>query len=159
MMGSRSGDIDPAILPFLMEVEDLTPGQITAILNKESGLLAFSDISNDLRDIEEAYRKGNSLGLTAIEMFTNRIAHTIATYMVDLGGVDAIVFTAGIGENSSLIREKVTEKLSVFDMKLDSEANQSNKKLISSENLNIKLFVLPTNEELMIAIGTMELIN
>lgn len=92
-------------------------------------------------------------------MFTNRIAHTIATYMVDLGGVDAIVFTAGIGENSSLIREKVTEKLSVFGAKLDSEANQSNKKLISSEDSNIKLFVLPTNEELMIARDTMELIN
>lgn len=92
-------------------------------------------------------------------MFTNRIAHTIATYMVDLGGVDAIVFTAGIGENSRLIREKVTEKLSVFGVKLDSEANQSNKKLISSEDSNIKLFVLPTNEELMIARDTMELIN
>lgn len=92
-------------------------------------------------------------------MFTNRIAHTIATYMVDLGGVDAIVFTAGIGENSRLIREKVTEKLSVFGVKLDSEANQSNKKLISSEDSNIKLFVLPTNEELMIARDTMELLN
>lgn len=159
MMGSRSGDIDPAILPFLMEVEDLTSSQITAILNKESGLLAVSEISNDLRDIEEAYHKGNSQAITAIEMFTNRIAYTIATYIVDLGGVDAIVFTAGIGENSSLIREKVAEKLSVFGVKLDHESNQSNKKLISKDDSNIKLFVLPTNEELMIARDTLELIN
>lgn len=159
MMGSRSGDIDPAILPFLMEEEGLTPSQITAILNKESGLLAVSEISNDLRDIEEAYHKGYSQAITAIEMFTNRIAHTIATYMVDLGGADAIVFTAGIGENSRLIREKVAEKLSVFGVKLDHEANESSKKLISKDDSSIKLFVLPTNEELMIARDTMELIS
>ncbi|MBY4986815.1 hypothetical protein ACTGVN_02555 [Streptococcus suis] len=132
---------------------------MTAILNKESGLLAVSEISNDLRDIEEAYHKGYSQAITAIEMFTNRIAHIIATYMVDLGGADAIVFTAGIGENSSLIREKVAEKLSVFGVKLDHESNQSNKKLISKDDSNIKLFVLPTNEELMIARDTLELIN
>ncbi|HEM3682897.1 TPA: acetate kinase [Streptococcus suis] len=158
MMGSRSGDIDPAILPFLMEEEGLTPGQINTILNKESGLLAVSEISNDLRDIEEAYHNGNPQAKTAIEMFTNRIAHTIATYIVDLAGVDAIVFTAGIGENSKLIREKVAGKLLAFGVKLDKESNHSGKMVISQEQSSIKLFVLPTNEELMIARDTLELI-
>ncbi|HEP1844350.1 TPA: acetate kinase [Streptococcus suis] len=158
MMGSRSGDIDPAILPFLMEEEGLTPGQINTILNKESGLLAVSEISNDLRDIEEAYHNGNPQAKTAIEMFTNRIAHTIATYIVDLAGVDAIVFTAGIGENSKLIREKVSGKLVAFGVKLDKESNHSGKMVISQEQSSIKLFVLPTNEELMIARDTLELI-
>ncbi|HEM3696674.1 TPA: acetate kinase [Streptococcus suis] len=158
MMGSRSGDIDPAILPFLMEEEGLTPDQINTILNKESGLLAVSEISNDLRDIEEAYHNGNPQAKTAIEMFTNRIAHTIATYIVDLAGVDAIVFTAGIGENSKLIREKVVGKLEAFGVKLDKESNHSGKMVISQEQSSIKLFVLPTNEELMIARDTLELI-
>ncbi|NQN53592.1 acetate kinase [Streptococcus suis] len=158
MMGSRSGDIDPAILPFLMEEEGLTPDQINTILNKESGLLAVSEISNDLRDIEEAYHNGNPQAKTAIEMFTNRIAHTIATYIVDLAGVDAIVFTAGIGENSKLIREKVAGKLLAFGVKLDNESNHSGKMVISQEQSSIKLFVLPTNEELMIARDTLELI-
>ncbi|HFI0126561.1 TPA: acetate/propionate family kinase [Streptococcus suis] len=158
MMGSRSGDIDPAILPFLMEEEGLTPDQINTILNKESGLLAVSEISNDLRDIEEAYHNGNPQAKTAIEMFTNRIAHTIATYIVDLAGVDAIVFTAGIGENSKLIREKVAGKLLAFGVKLDKETNHSGKMVISQEQSSIKLFVLPTNEELMIARDTLELI-
>lgn len=158
MMGSRSGDIDPAILPFLMEEEGLTPDQINTILNKESGLLAVSEISNDLRDIEEAYHNGNPQAKTAIEMFTNRIAHTIATYIVDLAGVDAIVFTAGIGENSKLIREKVAGKLLAFGVKLDKESNHSGKMVISQEQSSIKLFVLPTNEELMIARDTLELI-
>ncbi|HFI0567593.1 TPA: acetate/propionate family kinase [Streptococcus suis] len=158
MMGSRSGDIDPAILPFLMEEEGLTPDQINTILNKESGLLAVSEISNDLRDIEEAYHNGNPQAKTAIEMFTNRIAHTIATYIVDLAGVDAIVFTAGIGENSKLIREKVAGKLVAFGVKLDKESNHSGKMVISQEQSSIKLFVLPTNEELMIARDTLELI-
>lgn len=158
MMGSRSGDIDPAILPFLMEEEGLTPDQINTVLNKESGLLAVSEISNDLRDIEEAYHNGNPQAKTAIEMFTNRIAHTIATYIVDLAGVDAIVFTAGIGENSKLIREKVAGKLLAFGVKLDKESNHSGKMVISQEQSSIKLFVLPTNEELMIARDTLELI-
>ncbi|HFU4217157.1 TPA: acetate/propionate family kinase [Streptococcus suis] len=158
MMGSRSGDIDPAILPFLMEEEGLTPDQINTILNKESGLLAVSEISNDLRDIEEAYHNGNPQAKIAIEMFTNRIAHTIATYIVDLAGVDAIVFTAGIGENSKLIREKVAGKLLAFGIKLDKESNHSGKMVISQEQSSIKLFVLPTNEELMIARDTLELI-
>lgn len=158
MMGSRSGDIDPAILPFLMEEEGLTPDQINTILNKESGLLAVSEISNDLRDIEEAYHNGNPQAKTAIEMFTNRIAHTIATYIVDLAGVDAIVFTAGIGENSKLIREKVAGKLLAFGVKLNNESNHSGKMVISQEQSSIKLFVLPTNEELMIARDTLELI-
>ncbi|HFU4000403.1 TPA: acetate/propionate family kinase [Streptococcus suis] len=158
MMGSRSGDIDPAILPFLMEEEGLTPDQINTILNKESGLLAVSEISNDLRDIEEAYHNGNPQAKIAIEMFTNRIAHTIATYIVDLAGVDAIVFTAGIGENSKLIREKVAGKLVAFGVKLDNESNHSGKMVISQEQSSIKLFVLPTNEELMIARDTLELI-
>ncbi|HFI0790561.1 TPA: acetate/propionate family kinase [Streptococcus suis] len=158
MMGSRSGDIDPAILPFLMEEEGLTPDQINTVLNKESGLLAVSEISNDLRDIEEAYHNGNPQAKIAIEMFTNRIAHTIATYIVDLAGVDAIVFTAGIGENSKLIREKVAGKLVAFGVKLDYESNHSGKMVISQEQSSIKLFVLPTNEELMIARDTLELI-
>lgn len=159
MMGSRSGDIDPAILPFLMEEEGMTAAQLTAMLNKESGLLAVSEMSNDLRDIEAAYYQGNHQATVAISMFTNRIAHTIASYLVDLGGVDALVFTAGIGENSKLIREKVAEKLSALGVKLDREANDSNKMVISQESSSIALFVLPTNEELMIARDTMELID
>lgn len=159
MMGSRSGDIDPAIIPFLMEEEGLTPSMVTSMLNKESGLLAISEINNDLRDIEAAYKQGNQQAITAIEMFTNRIAHTIATYLVDLDGADAIVFTAGIGENSRMIRQKVAEKLSVFGVCLDAEANENGDLLISQDSSSIKLFVIPTNEELMIARDTLHLIS
>lgn len=158
MMGSRSGDIDPAIVSFLMEQESLRTGEVIDILNNESGLLAISELSNDVRDIEEAYYRGVEQASLALDMFTNRIAHTIAAYFLDLDGADALVFTAGIGENSRLIREKVVEKLHALGARLDREANDYGETIISQEDSNIKLLVLPTNEELMIARETIEIL-
>ncbi|MET3557194.1 acetate kinase [Streptococcus rupicaprae] len=159
MMGSRSGDIDPAIIPFLMEQEGMSSKAIIDMLNKESGLLAVSELSNDLREIQFAYARRSSKAALAINMFVNRIAYTIAQYHLDLGGVDAIVFTAGIGENSAIIRQKITEKLVALGVHLNKEANETSQICIHALNSSIKLLVLPTNEELMIALETLELIS
>lgn len=156
MMGSRSGDIDPAIVPFLMDEEGLSTSDMTAILNKESGLLAISEISNDLRDIEGAYRRRSSQASLAINMFVNRIAQTIASYWVDLNGLDALVFTAGIGENSVLIREKVVERLACLGIELNKSANEAGDLFIQGEASKVDVLIIPTNEEVMIARDTME---
>lgn len=159
MMGSRSGDIDPAIVSFLMDQEGLTTSEITAVLNKKSGLLAISEISNDLRDIEAAYQRRSSQASLAINMFVNRIAHTIASYCVDLDGLDALVFTAGIGENSVLIREKVVERLACLGIGLNKSANEAGELFIQSEDSKVDVLILPTNEEVMIARDTLALIS
>lgn len=159
MMGSRSGDIDPAIVPFLMEQEGLTTAEITSLLNTASGLLAISEISNDLRDIEGAYRRRSSQASLAINMFVNRVAHTIASYVVDLDGLDALVFTAGIGEHSVLIREKVVEKLSCLGIKLNQAANAAGALFIQADNSAVDVLILPTNEEIMIARDTLALVS
>ncbi len=154
MMGTRSGDIDPAIIQFLMEKEGKSVEEITNVLNKKSGLLGVSGVSSDSRDIEDAATAGNEDAEFAQRLFVRRIADYIGQYIVQLGGVDAITFTAGIGENSALTRTAIIKEVGrSTGAKINSEANaQRGKEIcISADDSTIKLFVVPTNEELVIA--------
>ena len=156
MMGTRSGDIDPAIIPFIMEKEGLTIEQITDALNKESGLLGVSGKSSDMRDIEAGVDANEEQSIIAFDLFIKRVTDYIGSYLVTLGGVDAIVFTAGIGENGIEIRELILERLSFLGIEVDRDANKSRGKevLISTADSKVKAFVIPTNEEIMIARDT-----
>jgi len=159
VMGSRSGDMDPAIVTFLMEKENLTPTEMNNVMNKKSGLLGISGVSSDLRNVEEAAAAGNERAKMAVEVLRKRVVHYIGAYAAAMNGVDAIVFTAGIGENSVSTREKVCEYLTFLGVEIDKEANNCRGKEveISTANSKVKVFVIPTNEELMIARDTKEL--
>ena len=161
VMGTRCGDIDPAIIPFLMDKEELTIQEIDNIINKQSGLYGVSGISNDSRDIDSAAGKGHEKAQTALEIFDYRVAKYIGAYMVAMGGIDAIVFTAGIGENQSSTRKVILEYLSFLNIELDQAANQVRKQEIdiTTPDSKIKVLVIPTNEELMIARDTKEVIR
>lgn len=158
-MGTRSGNIDPAIIPFLVEKENLSMEEVNNLLNKESGVLGISEVSSDFRDIEEAAKKGNEKAELALDVFVNRVKKYIGAYTVLMGKVDAIVFTAGIGENSVKIREMVCEGLENLGIELDKEKNNVRGKeaLVSKDTSKVKVLVIPTNEELMIAKDTQEL--
>jgi len=153
MMGTRCGDIDASILPFMMDKLNLSTKEIDNIINKESGMLGISGLSNDSRDIEKASEAGNERCFLVQKMYARRVIEYISKYYVLLKGADAICFTAGIGENSPLTREKVLNGLEVLGVKLDVEANKvrAEEKLISTVDSKIKCYVIPTNEELMIA--------
>ena len=159
VMGTRSGDVDPAVLQFICNKEKKDINQVLDILNKKSGLLGLSKISSDCRDVEEAFKKGDAGAKRAFEVMQYRIEKYIGAYMVALGGCDAISFTAGIGENDKLIRENICEKLAFLGVKLDKERNDVRGKmqLISADDSKIKVFLIPTNEELMIARETLRL--
>ena len=156
MMGSRCGDMDATIITYMMHELECTPEEMDDILNKQSGLLGISGISSDSRDIEDGMKIGNPRCILAQKMFTNRIIDHIAKYYVELGGCDAIVFTAGIGENSIHTRREVIDGLAVLGIKIDEEANDCRgvEKLITTEDSTIPCYVIPTNEELMIARDT-----
>lgn len=156
MMGSRCGDMDATVVTYMMQQLECTPEDMDTILNKQSGLLGISGVSSDSRDIEEGMKIGNQRCNLAQKMFTNRIVDHIAKYYVELGGCDAIVFTAGIGENSIHTRREVIDGLSVLGIKIDEEANDCRgiEKLITTEDSAIPCYVIPTNEELMIARDT-----
>ena len=160
VMGTRCGDIDPAIIKFIMEKEGLTIEEMDKIMNKKSGLLGISGISNDSRDVSEAAKNGNYRAKLALELFDYRIVKYIGAYMAAMGGVDAIVFTAGIGENQFETRANIIEQLGFLGIKLDPEANKvrGEEKEISTADSTVKVFVIPTNEELMIARDTLALI-
>lgn len=154
MMGTRTGDIDPAIIPYLMEhTEDLnTPEDINRILNRESGLLGVSEKSSDMRDIHAAMRAGDAKAQLANDIFVDRIQKYIGQYMAVLNGADAIIFTAGIGENSVTIRRLVIEGISWFGCELDPEKNVfGNYGDISMPDSKVRVLVIPTDEELVIA--------
>jgi len=161
MMGTRSGDVDPAILPFIMEKENITIDQAMNILNKESGLLGVSGLSSDMRDIESAEKSGNEKAMIATKLFVKRITDFIGSYLVSLGGADAIVFTAGIGENDARVRKAVLDRLTFLGIEVNEEANSKREKeiLISTLESKIKVFVIATNEELMIAKDTYSFIK
>ena len=161
MMGTRSGDVDPAVIPYIMEKENLTVEQAMDVLNKQSGLLGISGISSDMRDIEDGIAKGHEMSIVAYDMFAKRICDYIGSYLVTLGGVDAIIFTAGIGENGPEVREMVLEKLEFLGVNINKEANNSRGKEveISGPDSKIKAFVIPTNEELVIACDTLALMK
>ena len=161
VMGTRSGDVDPSIIPYVMEKEDLEASEVLTALNKKSGLLGISEVSNDSRDIEEAIKEGNEKALLAQKMFVNSVVKYIAQYYVELGGCDVITFTAGIGENSITTRQQIIEKLSCLGIKLDVEANnvRGEVKCLSSEDSSCLVYLVPTDEELMIAMDTLALIK
>ena len=154
MMGTRTGDIDPAIIPYLMQYTDdfNTPEDISRVLNRESGLLGVSEKSSDMRDIHEAMRSGDAKAQLANDIFVDRIQKYIGQYLAVLNGADAIIFTAGIGENSVTIRRLVVEGISWFGCNVDPEKNvRGAEGEISSPDAKVKVLVIPTDEELVIA--------
>lgn len=160
-MGTRCGDLDPAILPFLMEKENLSTDEINTLINKKSGVLGISGVSSDFRDIEAARDEGNKRAKLALDIFEKRVRGYIGSYMTELDHVDAIVFTAGVGENSIEMRESIVSGLKSLGIKIDTERNnvRGEDKLISADDSSIKIFVIPTNEELMIARDTKALVE
>lgn len=160
-MGTRSGDIDPAIIPFIMDKEGLSFEEVNDMLNKKSGVLGISGISSDFRDLEIAAEEGNKRAELALKVFTNRVTKYIAAYAAQMCRIDVLVFTAGIGENSGLIREMVCEGLECMNIRIDKELNNTRgQEAIVSKNLaGATIMVIPTNEELMIARDTLELVS
>ena len=161
MMCARSGDLDPSIVTFLMKKENITPEEMDKILNKESGIYGISGVSADVRDIEQAASEGNEKAELALKAYDLNIAQYIAKYMVSMGGVDNIVFTAGVGENQINRRAGICKNLEFLGVKLDVAKNQTKGEEIeiSAPDSKIKVWVIPTNEELVIARETMKLAN
>lgn len=160
-MGTRSGNIDPSIIPFLVQECGYTIEDVSESLNKKSGVLGISGVSSDFRDIEDAASKGDKRAQLALDIFHYRIRAEIGSFIVNMGGVDVIVFTAGVGENSPETREECLKDLEFLGLTLDKEKNKVRGKLaeISQADSKIKAYVVPTNEELMIAKETVELIG
>ena len=160
-MGTRCGDIDPAIIKYLMENENLSIGEVDTILNKKSGAFGISGVSPDFRDIEIEAEKGNERASLALNNYNYLVAQYIAKYSVTLQGIDAIVFTAGIGENAGTTRKGICDKLAFMGVKIDEEKNKTRGQEIeiSTPDSKIRVFVIPTNEELVIARDTMNLVK
>ena len=161
MMGTRSGDIDPSIVPYVMEKEGKNASEIIEDLNKKSGLLGLSQISSDMRDIVEKCDEGDPKALVARNKYVRRVVDYIAQYYVLLGGVDAIVFTAGVGENNVPIRRLICEQLACLGVEIDLDLNNTRGEIlkISTDNSSIDVYIIPTDEELMIARDTLRLIK
>lgn len=159
VMGSRCGDIDASILPYIMKVTGMTPEEVDTAINKRSGLLGISGVSSDSRDVETGALEGNKRCILAEKMYARRVIEYIAKYYCLLGGIDMICFTAGIGENSCVTRKHIIEGLKVYGIKLDEEANNTRGKeiMISTKDSSIPCYVIPTNEEVMIARDTYHL--
>ena len=161
IMGTRSGNVDPAVLQFIMNHENLDINQMLDILNKQSGFLGISGISSDMRDVEEAAAKGDRNSQIAIDMLYQGIKKYIAAYAAVMGGVDAVIFTAGIGENGWELREGVLENMEFLGIKFDKEKNKVRGKEIeiSTPDSKVKVLVVPTNEEIVIARDTLALVG
>ena len=159
VMGTRCGDVDPAILPILMKKEGMDADQIDNYINKKSGVLGISGVSSDFRDIEGAAHEGNQRAQLALNIFAYRVKKYIGSYAAAMNGVDAIVFTAGLGENSASMREAICNGLEYLDTKIDTAKNNVRGKAteISTDDSKVKLFIIPTNEELVIARDTKEI--
>lgn len=160
-MGTRSGDIDPAIITFIMDKENLSFGEVNDMLNKQSGVLGLSGISSDFRDLEIEAEKGNKRAKLALDVFNNRVTKYVAAYAAQMCRVDVLVFTAGIGENSSFIREEICNGLECLNIIIDKDLNKTRgvEAAISRGFASAQILVIPTNEELMIARDTLELVN
>ena len=161
IMGTRSGNVDPAVLQFIMNHENLDINEMLDILNKKSGFLGISGISSDMRDVEEAAAKGDRNSQISIDMLYQGIKKYIAAYAAVMGGVDAVIFTAGIGENGWELREGVLENMDFLGIKFDKEKNKVRGKEIeiSTPDSKVKVLVVPTNEEIVIARDTLELVG
>ena len=162
MMGTRTGDIDSSAILTIMKKEGLTPDEANDLLNKKSGLLGVTGISSDMREVEKASREGNERATLALKMYNYRIRKYIGTYAAALGGVDALVFTAGVGEHQWDVREGALEGLEFLGIELDKEKNKANngeEEIISTPSSRVKVAVIPTDEEWMIASDTLALVN
>lgn len=161
VMGTRSGDIDPAIIEFIAHKENISLEQVIEILNKKSGILGLSTYTSDFRDIEDGIAEGREEAKRAMDVFTYRVVSYIGAYVAAMNGVDAIAFTAGLGENDKNIRKNVCDSLTYLGIEIDFDRNDCRGKeaLISSENSKVQVLCVPTNEELMIARETLELVK
>lgn len=161
VMGTRSGDIDPAIVTYIREKENLPQGKVNEILNKRSGMLGISGVSSDFRDIEAAVAEGNERAALALKVFAHKVKFYIGAYIAEMNGVDAIVFTAGVGENDVTMRELICNEMGNLGIKLDLVKNKVRGKetIISMDDSKVKILLVPTNEELMIARDTLKLVT
>lgn len=161
VMGTRSGDLDPSILEFIAEKENLTLKEVMNVLNKESGVQGMSKVSSDFRDLEVAYYEGNELAINAVEVFCYRVAKYIGSYVAAMNGVDAIAFTAGIGENTSFVREKILAYLGYLGIEINLEENKKRGEdaIISTKESKVPVCIIPTNEELAICRETVALVK
>ncbi|MGZ4887406.1 MAG: acetate/propionate family kinase, partial [Candidatus Aminicenantales bacterium] len=152
VMGTRCGSIDPALVPYIMEREKLGTKEIDSIMNKNSGMLGLTETSHDMREIEQEAAHGSERHKLALEIYCHSVRKYIGAYMAEMGGVDAVIFTGGIGENSRFVRRLVSEGLDEFGIVFDAKKNEANEPVISTGR--VKLLVVPTNEELAIARDT-----
>lgn len=162
MMGTRSGDIDPAIVPFVMGKEELTLSEVNLMLNKHSGMMAISGLSSDMREIIDAMNEGDENAKLAFEMYVYRVRKYIGAYAAAMNGIDILIFTAGVGENSAVLREAVCEGITFLGLEVDDAKNAVRSKEpreISTPESRVKVMVVPTNEELLIARDTFELVK
>jgi len=161
VMGTRSGDIDPAIVTYMRQKENLEQGQANEILNKKSGVLGISGISSDFRDIEAAAEEGNERAILALKVFAHKVRFYIGAYIAEMNGVDAIVFTAGVGENDIGMRDIICNNLGNLGIKLDVVKNKvrGQEMIISRDDSPVKIVLIPTNEELMIARDTLQIVK
>lgn len=161
VMGTRSGDLDPAIITYIMDKENLSIDEVNTLLNKKSGVLGISGVSSDFRDIESAASEGNKRAQLALDKFNVRVRKYIAAYAAVMGGVDAVVFTAGLGENSITARESICKGFEFMGLELDEEKNavRGKEAIVSKDDSKVKVLVIPTNEELMIARDTLGLLK
>ena len=159
-MGTRSGSMDPAIVEFIANHDNLTPSETLTMLNKKSGVLGISGVSSDFRDLDEAAAAGNDRAQLALDIFAYNVKKYIGSYVAALGGADAIVFTAGVGENSAEMRAKITEGLEYLGIKIDQDKNAVRGTVdITGAGSKVKVFVIPTNEELVIASDTQQIVS
>ena len=162
MMGTRCGSIDPAIVPFLMEHEGMTPSEVENLMNKKSGLLGITGVSNDLRSVREEAEKGNERAMLAYEMYSNSVKKYIGQYIAVMGGVDAIVLAGGVGENDPKMRRMIFAGLQTMGIILDLKANSAKERgerEISSFRSDVRIVIIPTDEEYMIARDTFEIVH
>jgi acetate kinase len=160
-MGTRSGDLDPGALLFIAEKEKTSIGYTRTLLNKFSGMIGISGVSSDMRNIEEAAAEGNERAKIALEMFAYRVKKYIGAYAAALGGVDILVFTGGIGENDTETRKRILSDMEFLGIELDEKVmdERGRELILSTKNSRVKVLVVPTKEELMIARDTYELVN
>ena len=160
-MGTRSGNLDPTVLTYIMKTKGYTPDEMDNIINKKSGLLGISGLSNDCRNLYEAKMKGDKRAALALKMMTNGVKRYIGTYIAEMNGVDAIVFTAGIGENQSDVRSEICENMSWLGIEIDEEKNVNFTRgvpfNITKEGAKVQVWIIPTDEEYMIALDTKKL--
>ena len=160
-MGTRCGSVDPAVVEFIANLEGITVSETLTMLNKKSGVLAVSGVSSDFRDLDKAAAEGNERAQLALDMFGYAVRKYIGAYAAAMGGLDGIVFTAGIGENGPEVRADSLKGLEFLGVKLDAEANKCRGKLqkISAEDSKVQVWVIPTNEELVIARDALDIVS